>query len=90
MSRVMRENNNVLVMGKQERSLEDTIICACSNTKLSITKFLEDVNDIKSKLFSTCNKCREKDFLRESKEERKIYKQELENKAHIKLNRYSK
>lgn len=87
-----REENNkkIKVKVKKERNFDDKMICSCKRPNLTLIDFLEDEKDIESEIYKTCKICREKDLLRESKEDRKLYKQELENTPTLKLSRYKK
>ncbi len=87
-----RVDNNSKIREKnvKDRNWNDIMYCSCCKADLTIKDFLEDENNIESKLFETCKKCREKDLIRESKEERKEYKQNLENTPKVKLCRYKK
>lgn len=87
-----RENNNQVILNKliEERKWGDIMFCSCCKAESTLMHFLEDENNIESKLFETCRKCRKKDLIREAMEERKEYKQKLENTTKLKLSRYKK
>jgi hypothetical protein len=75
-----REVNNEVIKNKEvnERSLDDEMICRCGRLGLTLKDFLEDENNIESKLFETCKKCRDNDIVRNKDEERIKYKQDYE------------
>jgi hypothetical protein len=87
-----REENNkkIIIKSKKDRKLNDILICSSCKSPRNLYTFLDDEKDIESELFKTCKICRDKDLGRESKEERKLYKQKLENTPKIKLSRYKK
>jgi len=71
-------NKKIKIKLKNEKKLNDILICSGCKSPRNLYTFLENEKDIESELYKTCKICREKDLIRNKDEDRIQYKKEYE------------